>query len=561
MKKLNRVDLETTSKGITLIALVITIVVMLILAGVTINLTLGENGIFTTAQQAVKNYTDAQNKELAELNDFTNLLNNTINGTGNPSKDQNDEEDTDIIVLDGSWSEKNKVNMPKLENTGLTPVTINSDGSYGTADVQAENWYSYDGTTNKWANAKTKDGSMWVWIPRFAYKLDETNKTIDVVFLQDDTNKDYAGNDVTSIAYVDTNGNAGAYIVHPAFRDGSEKGLNNGYVNGEWDKEIPGFWMAKFEAGYVGEAGDADTATDSGVRYSTIYSWNGSTTEDFAKNYYGDRSAGENGTKIKYPTFQANRPSMNYIGIADAYKLCRSLQNATTVYGLTNIDTHMTKNSEWGAVAYLAYSKYGRSVAEVVLNNVSLNNSTETVYAVTGYAAESATGDNSKMVTTTWDEIKNGRQQGSWLTTQGQTASTTGNIYGIYDMSGGTLEWTSAYIATEGNYETYGGDLIGDSSKYKTKYEYAGTGEAPTANYEMIENLNRIGDAVAETSTSGSGTSAWNNDSSNFPSVGVPFFERGGGWGNTSDSGTFNFTGNHGYCNYFVGFRAVLVAE
>ena len=51
-------------KGITLIALVITIVVLIILAGVAISLSLGENGIFTTAQQAVKNYTDAQGKEL-----------------------------------------------------------------------------------------------------------------------------------------------------------------------------------------------------------------------------------------------------------------------------------------------------------------------------------------------------------------------------------------------------------------------------------------------------------------------------------------------------------------
>ena len=69
-------------KAITLIALVITVVVMLILAGVTINLTLRENGIFTTAQQAAKNYTDAQNKEMVDLGDFTNLVNETINGLG-----------------------------------------------------------------------------------------------------------------------------------------------------------------------------------------------------------------------------------------------------------------------------------------------------------------------------------------------------------------------------------------------------------------------------------------------------------------------------------------------
>jgi len=55
-------------------------VVMLILAGVTINLTLGENGIFSTAQQAAKNYTHAQNKEQEDLAYFTNIVDNIAKG-------------------------------------------------------------------------------------------------------------------------------------------------------------------------------------------------------------------------------------------------------------------------------------------------------------------------------------------------------------------------------------------------------------------------------------------------------------------------------------------------
>ena len=30
-------------------------------------------------------------------------------------------------------------------------------------------WYDYN--TQKWANVQTKDGSFWVWIPRFAYRI------------------------------------------------------------------------------------------------------------------------------------------------------------------------------------------------------------------------------------------------------------------------------------------------------------------------------------------------------------------------------------------------------
>ena len=65
-------------KGITLVALVITIIVLLILAGVTITLTLGEKGIFKTAEKAGENYTQAQREELERLNSFQNTLDGVI---------------------------------------------------------------------------------------------------------------------------------------------------------------------------------------------------------------------------------------------------------------------------------------------------------------------------------------------------------------------------------------------------------------------------------------------------------------------------------------------------
>lgn len=68
-------------KGITLVALVITIIILLILAGVTISLTLGDKGIFTTAQTAAKNYTNAQDKEIHDINNFGNTLNKVIENT------------------------------------------------------------------------------------------------------------------------------------------------------------------------------------------------------------------------------------------------------------------------------------------------------------------------------------------------------------------------------------------------------------------------------------------------------------------------------------------------
>ena len=511
-------------RGITLVALVITIIVLLILAGITINLTIGQNGIITRAQEAGKNYTESQNAEMEGLNQF----------------------DQDLAMMlsdkvDGSWSSKNKVNSPKLVNTGLSPVVIENDGSTSKADIKQEEWYRYDGTENKWANAQTKDGSMFVWIPRFAYKFN-SDKTIDVVFLKDTTNL-YEENGVEKEA------TSNGYIIHPAFQDGSK----NGYTNGEWDKEITGFWMAKFEASYDGEAGNANSAVDSNVAYSNIYSWTGTENIDVEDYYYGKRAVG---IKIKYPVYKANRPSMNYVSIGDCFSLVRDMTSEKNPYGLRNIDSHMTKNSEWGAVTYLAQSKYGRNGTEITINNVNLNEANN-IRAVTGFGASSISAG---AQVTSWDKIENGTQAGSWNSAQGQLASTTGNIYGIYDLSGGLWERTAGFISlTTGNYAIYGGALKGEADKYRSKY--AGTSATDTENYSANPNPSRVGEAIWETSTSVTGSNSWKGDYSFFPDSGAPFFVRGGSWGFGSSAGLFAFGRTAGNCDYSLGFRAVLIAE
>ena len=67
-----------TQKGITLIALVITIIVLLILAGVSIAMLTGENGILTQAKKAKKETEEAKNNELEILEDYENRLNEKV---------------------------------------------------------------------------------------------------------------------------------------------------------------------------------------------------------------------------------------------------------------------------------------------------------------------------------------------------------------------------------------------------------------------------------------------------------------------------------------------------
>lgn len=66
-------------KGITLVALVITIVVLIILAGVAISLTLGDNGIFTKAKSGAQNYQNAASEEQAWVNELDQQVINATN--------------------------------------------------------------------------------------------------------------------------------------------------------------------------------------------------------------------------------------------------------------------------------------------------------------------------------------------------------------------------------------------------------------------------------------------------------------------------------------------------
>ena len=65
-------------KGITLVALVVTIVVLLILAGVSINLVLGNNGIIAKAKEAAEKTAEAQEKEMTERNLLEQELENSL---------------------------------------------------------------------------------------------------------------------------------------------------------------------------------------------------------------------------------------------------------------------------------------------------------------------------------------------------------------------------------------------------------------------------------------------------------------------------------------------------
>ena len=633
--------------GITLIALIVTIIVLLILAGVAISALTG-SGLFEKAEEAKETQIQAQAEEeislaIAEvqlrkqgeatLEDLVeelknkedvysvyetskktaSLLQGSIEGsavneleaiyiinvskydghevkvTGNmqvvtttgTSVGKTEVPEVFTPITDGSWNETAEVNAPKTEGTGLIPVYFNSDGSVTelTSESSEEDWAKwYDYDNQKWANAITKNSSgqitgYWVWIPRFAYQIasgcnTSTAGTINIKFLKDETNEDKDGNTISTEYPTVTSGAMADYVVHPSFIDGSNKTWP--YSNGEWDSELSGYWVAKFPAGYAG-GNNSVAQTSTGIKYSGTYS--------SITNYYGTVTSGT--TEMKYPVFLGQTYAYNYINIGDSYNLALNLTKSGNIYNLESsaVSSHQMKNSEWGAVAYLSHSSYGYNGGnKIYINNVNLNNTVSTIYAVTGYAGEgtdTAANSFSSAPSSLGDSISGGTYTSyAWYTANGQKGSSTQNITGVYDLSGCVFERVSAYITNgNDNISNYGSTFASTStnstgyqslsSKLATVYPYNSSDsyENNWATYSGLKSSTYgFGDAVLETSTAGSGSTSWNSDYSDFPFSSIPFFIRGGAYYGTSNAGAFAFTYYYGNPIDIIGFRAVLVA-
>ena len=550
--------------GITLIALVVTIIVLIILAGVSINMLVGENGIITKAQEAKGDTEQAQQEELQGLSGLETAIEEALGNV---------------------YNEEKGVNKPKLAQ-GMTPIkftdpTESEKGTVVTTNSEDAEWYNYD--EKKWANARTEDGSMWVWIPRFAYRVNNSTQTFDVVFLVGTTDTYYDENGELQTAkrctsedeLVDT---TTGFTVHPAFTN--ETAIN--YRNGGWDKEITGIWVAKFEAGYASGNNDAEVVASS-VNYTQDTAYvpaveSGTTTGHYPARNWLDKEYGSTTTTIKYPVFRPLTYSMNYIDHNDAYNIAKVLNTNGNPYGFNGAaDSHLMKNSEWGAVAYLSKSEYGLGSTDITVNNISLNNSTESVYAVTGCTSNTTSETTRETTIETIKGTAGNTDSGgvyTWDQLNGTRTSCTGTIYGIYDLSGGLWERTTGYVANENeNLSNYGKSIAYDGNNLKTtstKYTMVYPHNADTDKEGINDSTNAsnnnwsansliYGDGIRETSTSGTASNSWYGDTSYFPGLSNPFLVRGGGYYNRESTGVFAFVRSDGISHYGNGFRAVVI--
>ncbi len=391
----------------------------------------------------------------------------------------------------------------------LIPATVSNDGTVKYADIYNE-WYNSE--NKEWANAvilnegvtynvgdtiqESDIESYFVWIPRYRYQIfDEGNYTTQESNTKPSTSiaKEIQIEFETNKVEPSIGSKQGEWLTHPAFTN----------------FDVNGIWVGKFETGYEGattkeEAQVNSTDSSKVIVKPNVYSWRNSTVSNMFKTGYN-----------------YNR----------------------------ELDSHMTKNTEWGAIAYLSHSKYGINT-EVRINNNS--------NYLTGYSATDETNQFSfPGVSGTTSDVTL-----PYNTETGYKASTTGNITGVYDMSGGAWEYVAGYMPSSSDASGFTSDELNIYSKYLDLYQ---------ANSETTSYNNRIlGDATgemgpfyyyADNDNIIRYHNNWYSDNSYFISYIYPWFGRGGNHDASALAGQFNFGRGTGNVYIYGGSRLVLTPQ
>ena len=391
-------------------------------------------------------------------------------------------------------------NTPVLAE-GMIPIKW--DGSKW-VKASTDNWYNY--SNKEWANAvmvrTDKDSNVNGSRSREQYmSADEGTK-----ILEDDILAYYVWIPRYKYQLFNVNSEKMDPIEICTQFEGKDTTKSTGSTNGSWlthpaftfgTEELSGIWVGKFET-----SGSASV-----------------------------------------PTVKPNLSSLVNQNVSTQFATSQKFGTSTylTSNGVSRADAHMMKNTEWGAVAYLKQSKYGLGTTDIA-NNAYYGSSNSRYMAGCGPASE--TDLTSKTTTCT-----------SYTSSAGVKASTTGNVYGVYDMAGGAWEYVMGVLKTEDgtgfNYawSEFTASILPLGSKYVDAYTY-GT----TSNDQDAYNRRILGDATGE-------TRGWYSDNAYFSNTSQSFFARGGFSLRGAIVGVFHFSASPGEAVSNGTFRSVLATS
>ena len=422
------------NKGITLIALVVSIIVLLILAGISINMLTGENGILnraveakektgkTQTEETVKlSVTDALTQGLGSLTDanLKTALNNNI-GAGKYE-----------ISGDATsgWTVTVNGKEYKIDSTGKIEETTTGGGETGTLPTgEGTTPYLPNGTFSKKegdlaTGLVIKDSNdneyVWVEVPTTIYNnttynnngankpnnADEWEKIRDCLKAY---TKDYSAS-----SFKDTNTDGTTYSGD------YQNMLKSVYTNG-------GFWIGRYEAGY-----EIDESKGENVRY-------------YGTDYY-----------TEHPITQKVVIKKN----AYPYNWVRRDQAQTLAEGInyTGVTSSLIYGVQWDLVLKFIETKKATAKDNLTTNSRSIGNYNDNLWNITNANAKYSTNSGNSFTACPYEKTATK----SVLLTTG--ADTSFSLMNIYDIAGNVLEWTREFytasdpcVCRGGNYDNYG---------------------------------------------------------------------------------------------------------
>ncbi len=304
--------------------------------------------------------------------------------------------------------------------TGLIPVVIEADGSVLKADVSS-NWYNYN--EKQWANA---------------------------VMISDENNRN-TYNDAIGGTEIDASHISVYYVWIPR------------YEYQIWDEiQVSPAWgedkteMQEINIRFVDTNTPKKTITSLGEWYThPAFSYNDGVSTTEVNGFWVNKF--ELTGTLSAPTSLPSSKPLRNINLSTYFSTIKSFEN---LYMNNNdkVDSHGIKNSEWSAVAYLSLSLYGKN-SEVLPNNYSSQ--------ITGCGANiGSVGGNSACLNAFGTVLSNE-----------YNSSTSGNISGVFDMSGCLWERTMGLQKNSlGEIDFASSGFTSLNPKYYDVYEYSTSG-------------------------------------------------------------------------------------
>ena len=296
---------------------------------------------------------------------------------------------------------------------GMTPVKWDGTTESPAKADNSDGWYNYaagtgteDNLNSHWANAKDGD-NYFVWIPRYAYRItyyDSKDSDVATGYYDGRGMVDTQGNQKyaleAGIETVESNGKS--YIVHPAFETNLDLG--------GWSGDLAGIWVGKYET-----------------------------------------SGSESDMKIIPNTPPIKTEQHDFQSAGRFYTYGQNYDRAK--------ESHLMKNSEWGAVAYLTHSQYGRNGNEIYINNSytktgNSGGSTDASSLGTKYEYNTPEGQKATAYTNGTDV-----NSGEKIYEIGKTGDATKEVY----TGNGSINWnndTSKFVYSGNPFFVRGGAIV-----------------------------------------------------------------------------------------------------